>query len=74
MFHHLPSTHRVADWAVFSVAQPHLQELAAPFGLNHPDSVSNLIRRAEQQLAQSPKDRNLAVTIVESVTKTENRV
>jgi hypothetical protein len=48
--------------------------LAAPFGLNHPDSVSNLIRRAEQQLAQSPKDRNVAVMIVESVTKTENRV
>ena len=51
-----------------------LRELAAPFGLNHPDSVSNLIRRAEKQLAQSPKDRNLAVKIVESVTKTENRV
>jgi chromosomal replication initiation ATPase DnaA len=51
-----------------------LRDLAAPFGLIHPDSVSNLIRRAEKHLAQSPKDRTLAARIVESVAKTENRV
>jgi putative transposase len=51
-----------------------LRELAAPFGLNHPDSVSNLIRRAEKQLAQSPKDRKVAMMIVQTITKTENRV
>jgi hypothetical protein len=49
-----------------------LRELAAAFGLNHPDSGSNLIRRAKKKLANAP--RNLAVMIVESVTKTENRV
>jgi hypothetical protein len=51
-----------------------LRDLAAPFGLNHPDSVSNLIRRAEKHLAQSRQDRNLAARIVETITKTENRV
>ena len=30
-----------------------LRELAAAFGLSHPDSVSNLIRRAENAISQS---------------------
>jgi len=51
-----------------------LGDLAAPFGLNRPDSVSNLIRRAEEHLAQSPQDRTLAARIVKTVAKTENRV
>jgi len=51
-----------------------LRDLAAPFGLNHPDSVSNLIRRAGEHLAQSPRDRSLAARIVETAAKTENRV
>ena len=51
-----------------------LRDLAAPFGLNHPDSVSNLIRRAEKHLAQSRQDRNLAARIVDTIAKTENRV
>jgi hypothetical protein len=51
-----------------------LRDLAAPFGFNHPDSVSNLIRRAEKHLAQPRQDRNLAARIVETITKTENRV
>jgi hypothetical protein len=51
-----------------------LCDLATPFGLNHPDSVSNLIRRAEKHLAQSRQDRNLAARIIETITKTENRV
>jgi hypothetical protein len=51
-----------------------LRDLAAPFGLNHPDSVSNLIRRAEKHLTKSPKDRALAATIVETVATIENRV
>ncbi len=32
-----------------------LREVASLFGLGHPDSASNLIRRAESALAQSPK-------------------
>jgi len=51
-----------------------LCDLAAPFGLNQPDNVSNLIRRAEEHFAQSPQGRTLAARIVETVAKTENRV
>jgi len=51
-----------------------LRDLAAPFGLNHPDSVNNLIRRAEEHLGQSLQDRTLAARIVETVAKTENWV
>jgi hypothetical protein len=32
-----------------------LQEVASFFGLGHPDSASNLIRRAENALAPSPE-------------------
>jgi hypothetical protein len=41
----------------------------APFGFNHPASVSNLIRRAEKHLAQPRQDRNLAARIVETISK-----
>ena len=34
-----------------------LRELAEPFGLGHPDSVRNLIRRAERAMAKSKKFR-----------------
>jgi hypothetical protein len=51
-----------------------LGNLAAPFGFNHPDSVGNLIRRAEKHLAQFRQDRNLAARTGETITKTENRV
>jgi hypothetical protein len=40
-----------------------LRQLAEPFGLGHPDSVSNLIRRAERQLAASPKLKTIVATI-----------
>ncbi|MEX0866610.1 MAG: hypothetical protein WD030_04575 [Pirellulales bacterium] len=33
-----------------------LREAAHQFGLIHPDSVSNLVRRAERQLSRSPED------------------
>jgi hypothetical protein len=39
-----------------------------------PASVSNLIHRAEKHLAQPRHDQNLAARIVETITKTENRV
>ncbi len=51
-----------------------LRELAEPFGLCHPDSVSNLIRRAERALAESPKLNQTAAAIDEEIAKTENRV
>ena len=51
-----------------------LRELATPFGLNHPDSVSNLIRRAEKSLAKSPKLRKIETAIIQRLVKTGNRV
>ena len=51
-----------------------LRELAEPFGLCHPDSVRNLIRRAERALAESPKLNQTAAAIDEEIAKTENRV
>lgn len=51
-----------------------LREVPAPFGLNHPDSVSNLMRRAQKHLAQSRQDRNLAARIFEPAIQTENTV
>jgi len=47
-----------------------LRELAETFGLTHPDSVSNLIRRAEH----SPQQRKIVKTILEIAVKTVNRV
>jgi len=51
-----------------------LRQLAEPFGLRHPDSVSNLIRRTEKALAASPKLRKTVTAIENSLMKTENRV
>ncbi len=51
-----------------------LGELATAFGLTHPDSVSNLIRRAEKKLAGSPKERKDAKHIWDALLKTENRI
>lgn len=51
-----------------------LRELAEPFGLRHPDSVSNLIRRAEREIAGSKKLQKTVATINQKLRKTENRV
>jgi REP element-mobilizing transposase RayT len=51
-----------------------LRELAAPFGLRHPDSVSNLIRRAEQGFTGSNRLRGDRAQIEDQIRKTENRV
>ncbi|HUS39093.1 MAG TPA: hypothetical protein VMX74_06565 [Pirellulales bacterium] len=40
-----------------------LRQLAEPFVLRHPDSVSNLIRRAERQLAMSPKLKKIVTAV-----------
>jgi len=47
-----------------------LRELAELFGLGHPDSTSNLIRRAEQELAQSSTLRSDLETIEHRLAKT----
>lgn len=51
-----------------------LRELAPHFGLSHPDSVSNLTRRAAKRLAESAKQRKLAESVVNHIQKTVNRV
>jgi hypothetical protein len=51
-----------------------LRELALPFGLCHPDSVSNLIRRTEQALKHSSRLRKDRQQIEKQISKTENRV
>jgi chromosomal replication initiation ATPase DnaA len=43
-----------------------LRELAPHFGLTHPDSVSNLTRRAARQLAGSRKEQKAIGKIIES--------
>lgn len=51
-----------------------LRELATYFGLTHPDSASNLIRRAEKSLAESAEARKHMKSIEAALVKTENRV
>jgi chromosomal replication initiation ATPase DnaA len=45
----------VAAWLARRVTQATLRELAPQFGLTHPESLSNLTRRVDQSLANSPK-------------------
>ncbi len=45
----------IAPWLVRRLTTLTLRELAETFGLTHPDSLSNLTRRAERALAKSPK-------------------
>lgn len=51
-----------------------LRELATRFGLTHPDSAGNLIRRAEKSIATSAKVRKQLKSIEAALVKTENRV
>ncbi len=44
----------VAAWLARRLTVATLRELAKPFGLTHPDSVRNLLGRAEAALKQSP--------------------
>ena len=52
-----------AAWLARRLTVATLRELAEPFGLGHPDSVRNLIRRAERAMAESKTFR----TEVESI-------
>jgi len=51
-----------------------LREPSNAFGLRHPDSVSNLIRRAEAAIIQSANIANQIKHHDELLLKTENRV
>lgn len=48
----------VADWLTRRSTPATLRGLAPHFGLTHPESVSNLVRRAERLLGKSPRFRN----------------
>ena len=64
----------VAAWLIRHLTTSTLRELAGPFGLNHPDSVRNLIRRVDRMLAKSRTVRKDIAAIRQRLLKTENRV
>jgi hypothetical protein len=51
-----------------------LAEMSAAFGLSHPDSAANLVRRAKRQEFKSPAYRNRLKKIEQAMMKTENQV
>jgi REP element-mobilizing transposase RayT len=51
-----------------------LAELSVAFGLGHPDSAANLVRRARRQESKSPQYRNRLKKIERAMMKTENQV
>jgi len=51
-----------------------LAELSVAFGLSHPDSAANLVRRAKRQESESPQYRNRLKKIERAMMKTENQV
>ena len=64
----------IAAWMAHRRTTSTLRELSGAFGLRHPDSVSNLIRRAEAAIGQSAKVANQIKHLDELFAKTENRV
>ena len=64
----------VAAWLTRRLTTATLRELSATFGLNHPDSVNNLVRRVDRQLVASRELRGIIEAIQETLTKTGNRV
>jgi REP element-mobilizing transposase RayT len=64
----------VAAWLACRLTTATLRELAAAFGLNHPDSVNNLVRRIDRQLVASRELGQRIEGIQELLTETENRV
>jgi chromosomal replication initiation ATPase DnaA len=73
--HSKAASRDVAAWLARRVTTATLRELTAPFGLGHPDSVRNLIRRADLAMQQSAKFRREVNTIQQSLhKKDENRV
>lgn len=64
----------VAAWLARHLTSATLRELAEPFGLGHPDSVSNLVRRANAEMNRSQRLQQDVAAIRERLVKTENRV
>ena len=64
----------IAAWMAHRRTTSILRELGGVFGLRHPDSVSNLIRRAEAAINQSANIANQINHLDELLSKTEKRV
>ena len=65
----------VAAWLARRRSSATLRELAPAFGLSHPDSVNNLVRRVDRALAESSTLRR-DIEMIEPIfgfPKTENR-
>jgi len=65
----------IAAWLARRLSSATLREPAPAFGLSHPDSASNLVRRVDRALAESSKmnqDIEMIKRILDS-SKTENR-
>ncbi len=65
----------VAAWLARRLSSATLRELAPAFGLSHPDSVNNLVRRVDRALAESSKLRQ-DIEMIQRIldpSKTENR-
>ena len=65
--------HDLAAWLARELTPVTLRELSAAFGLTHPDSVRNLIRRADRALLGSHMLRGEIEAIRHRLPKTENR-
>jgi len=64
----------IAAWMAHRRTTSTLRELSGIFGLQHPDSVSNLIRRAEAAIGKSEKVAKQIKKLDELLAKTGNRV
>lgn len=62
----------VAAWLCRRLTTVTLRQLAEVFGLNHPGSVSNLLRRAERALEKSKQLRDDTDAIRQYLEKTKN--
>jgi hypothetical protein len=63
----------LAAWLARELTPQTLRELFATFGLTHPHSVRNLIRRADRALAGSRRIRDEVKAIRERLLKTDHR-
>ena len=57
----------IAAWTARRLTTATLRDLAAPFGLTHPDRVTNLARRAERAMEQSPRLRRQVKSLQKSL-------
>ena len=73
--HEVSPSDSLAAWLSRRLSTATLRELATPLGLGRPESVSNLTRRMERQLAKDPTTRReLAKIEAQIARETKNKV